>query len=391
MKKDVLISLDKPPIIYGKKRKISLETMRRLLIMKKKFAVISIALFLVAGFWMGCTSQQEENAEVEETEEEAVGTDLSNVSVGVCMYSFEDNFITRLRSNMESKASALGIAMEVVDSENNQQTQNEKVEGFITKGVSALAVNPVDRIAGKDLIDKASTAGLPIVFFNREPEEDVMQSYNKVWYVGADAKDSGTLCGEIIADHWNEKKESVDRNADNKLQYIMITGEPGHQDTALRTEYSIKAIEEAGIEVEKIAEETGMWDKAKATEIMNTLIDTEGLEEAEAILCNNDDMALGVIEALQKNGYNTDAKEKYIPVVGIDATPEALEAMETGSLLGTVLNDTENQANAIVNIASQSAVGNPIEEETIGYEVIDDKYVWIPYVKITDENYVDFK
>lgn len=357
--------------------------------MKKKLFAFSMAAIMVAGMTAGCAKPASDAQEPagEETGAEALG----DVSVGVCIYKFDDTFMTGVRNNMQAQADALGISLEVVDSQNKQPTQNEQVDTFITKGVTALAVNPVDRTAAGPLVEKASAAGLPIVFLNREPEADVMQSYDKVWYVGAKAEESGTMSGEIIADYWNAHKDTMDKNGDGKLQYIMITGEPGHQDATLRTEYSIKALQDAGIEVEKLAEDTAMWDKVKATDLMKAFISSHGIDAIEAILCNNDDMALGAIEALKSEGYNTGDPNKYIPVVGVDATAPALEAMANGSLLGTVLNDAENQGIATINIAAQAAAGNEITEETIGYEITDGKYVWVPYVKVTADNYADFQ
>lgn len=172
----------------------------------------------------------------------------------------------------------------------------------------------------------------------------------------------------------------------------MLQGEPGHQDATLRTEYSVKAIEEAGFKTEKLAADTAMWDKAKATDLMKAFITGQSLDKIEAVLCNNDDMALGAIEALKAEGYNKDSSDlsKYIPVVGVDATAPALEAMKEGSLLGTVLNDADNQGKATVNVAVAAVNGKEINEENVGYPITDGKYIWIDYVKVTEDNYQDY-
>lgn len=318
------------------------------------------------------------------------GTGSEDISIGAAIYKFDDTFMTGVRSSMDARAKELSVSLEIVDSENKQPTQNEKVDGFITKGVSVLAVNPVDRTAAPAVIEKAKKASLPVVFLNKEPEADAMQSYDKTWYVGARAEESGTMSGEIIADYWKANKEAADKNKDGKLQYIMITGEPGHQDATLRTEYSVKALTEAGIEVVKLASDTAMWDKAKATDLMKTFITAQGIGNIEAVLCNNDDMALGAIAALQAEGYNKGDATKYVPVVGVDATAPALAAMKDGSLLGTVLNDAENQGKATINIAVAAAQGKEINKENIGYDLSDGKYVWIPYVKVTKDNYTNY-
>ncbi len=357
--------------------------------MKRRLLAISMAALMVAGVFAGCGSS-DNSADGGNAQTTTEGEDSGDVSVGTCIYKFDDTFMTGVRNNMEAKAKELGAEISIMDSQNKQPTQNEQVDGFITKGVTALAVNPVDRTAAGPIVEKAKAEDLPVVFINREPEAEVMQSYDKVWYVGAKAEESGTMSGEIIAEYWNAHPEA-DKNGDGVLQYIMITGEPGHQDATLRTEYSVKAITDAGIKVEEIANDTAKWDKVQATDLTKALISSKGIDSIEAIICNNDDMALGAIEALKAEGYNTGDATKYIPVVGVDATAPALEAMANGSLLGTVLNDGENQGIAATNIAVAASQGKEISKDTIGYDVTDGKYVWIPYVKVTADNYQDFQ
>lgn len=316
-------------------------------------------------------------------------TNSSNVLVGSAIYKFDDTFMTGVRNAMESQSKDKGLKVELVDSQNKQPTQNEQVDTFITKGVNALAVNPVDRTAAGPLIKKAKDKKIPIVFLNREPQEADMKSYDKVWYVGAKAEQSGTLSGEIIAEYFKAHPEA-DKNKDGVIQYVMLQGEPGHQDATLRSEYSIKAIEDKGYKTQKLAADTAMWDKAKATDLMKAFVTGQGIDKIEAVICNNDDMALGAVEALKAEGYNKEDKSKYVPVVGVDATAPALQAMKDGSLLGTVLNDAENQGKATINIALAAAQGKEVNEDNIGYPIKDGKYVWINYVKVTQDNYKDY-
>lgn len=332
--------------------------------------------------------QNQANVQTPAEDTTPADTGASDISIGACIYKFDDTFMTGVRNSMTATADDLGVTLEIVDSQNKQPTQNEQVDTYITKGVNALAINAVDRTAAGPILDKAADEDLPIVFLNREPEEDVMQSYDKIWYVGAKAEESGTMSGQIIVDYFTE---NPDKLTDNTINYLMLTGEPGHQDATLRTEYSVKAMIDAGFNVTKLAEDTAMWDKVKATDLMKAFIASVGLDRIDAVLANNDDMALGAIEALKAEGYNLGDPDKFIPVVGVDATAPALAAMEDGSLLGTVLNDAVNQGAATVRIAAAAAEGKAIDEATIGYEVTDDKYVWIPYVKVTADNYKDFQ
>lgn len=357
----------------------------------KKLLPMIVVATMIGGVMTGCSNSGSDNADTKKSEstDESKSESNSNILIGSAIYKFDDTFMTGVRTAMEKQSDAEGVKIELVDSQNKQPTQNEQVDTFITKGVNALAVNAVDRTAAGPIIEKAKAKDLPIVFLNREPEEADMQSYDKVWYVGAKAEQSGTQSGEIIVDYFKENPEA-DKNGDGVIQYVMLQGEPGHQDATLRTEYSIKAIEDGGFKAEKLAADTAMWDKAKATDLMKAFITGQGLDKIEAVLCNNDDMALGAIEALKAEGYNKGDASKYIPVVGVDATAPALQAMKDGSLLGTVLNDAENQGKATVNVAIAAAQGKEINKDTVGYEVTDGKYIWIDYVKITQDNYQDY-
>ncbi|MCP1311683.1 galactose ABC transporter substrate-binding protein [Paenibacillus tyrfis] len=309
-----------------------------------------------------------------------------NPTIGVAIYKFDDTFMTGVRNAISQAAEGKAKA-DIVDSQNSQPTQNDKVDLFITKKVNALAINPVDRTAAGVIIDKAKNANIPVVFLNREPLADDMKKWDKVYYVGAKAEQSGTMEGQLIVDYF-KANPAADKNKDGALQYVMLKGEPGHQDAELRTKFAIKAVEDAGIKVEKLAEDTAMWDRVKGQEKMAAFLASHG-DKIEAVFANNDDMALGAIEALKAKGYFKD--NKFIPVVGVDATAPALKALEEGTLLGTVLNDAKNQGKATFSIANVLAQGQTPTKENTGYDITDGKYVWISYKKITKENMNDAK
>lgn len=312
------------------------------------------------------------------------GSSDSTPKVGVAIYKFDDTFMTGVRNAM-SDAAKDKATLDIVDSQNAQPTQNEKVDLFISKKYNSMIINPVDRTAAGVIIDKAKGANIPVVFLNREPIAEDMNKWDKVFYVGAKAEESGTISGQLIVDYWKAHPEA-DKNGDGKLQYVMLTGEPGHQDAELRTKFSVQAIQDAGIEVEKLAEDTAMWDRVKGQEKMQTFLASHG-DKIEAVLANNDDMALGAIEALKAAGYFTG--DKFMPVVGVDATAPAIQALQDGTLLGTVLNDAKNQGAASVAIAAALSKGETPTKENIGFDITDGKYVWIAYKKITKDNVAD--
>ena len=316
----------------------------------------------------------------------AGGVFAADLEIGCAIYKFDDTFMTDVR-NAIAEAAKGKAKVDIVDSQNSQSTQNDRVDMFITKRMNALAINPVDRTAAGVIIDKAKAENIPVVFFNREPLPEDMQKWDKVYYVGARAEESGTMSGQIIVDFWKSHPEA-DKNGDGVLQYVMLKGEPGHQDAELRTEFSIKAVTDAGIKVEKLAEDTGLWDRVRGQEKMAAFLAAHG-DKIEAVFGNNDDMALGAIEALKAAGYFSDGK--FMPVVGVDATAPAIQALEDKTLLGTVLNDAVNQGVATFNLSYILAKGETPTEENSGYVISDGKYVWVPYRKVTLENVAEFK
>ena len=296
--------------------------------------------------------------------------------IGVAIYDFNDSFISEVRKAIVA-CSENDIPVTIVDAGGRQQKQNEQIEQLIKEGYSAIIINSVDRTASGVLIDKCMQNDVPLVFINREPVKDDMAKWDEVYYVGARAEDSGRMAGELMASYWLTHPEA-DKNNDGVMQYVVIKGETGHQDTELRTEYFIETLLEAGISLEKLNENTGEWTREKGRDVMNDFLSRSG-DSIEAVFANNDDMALGAIEALKENGYFQDGK--YIPVIGIDGTPAGREALEDGTLLGTVYNDAYNQGNAAYNIAFELASGRIPTEESIGYEM-NGKYVWIAHSKL---------
>jgi methyl-galactoside transport system substrate-binding protein len=306
--------------------------------------------------------------------------------LGVAIYKFDDTFMSYVRNSITENAKGKAT-LEIVDSQNAQPTQNDQIDQFLAKKMGAILVNPVDRTAAAAIIDKAKAKNTPVVFFNREPMPDDMKKWDKVYYVGAKAEQSGSMQGQIAVDYFKAHPKAYKSN-DKTIHYIMLKGEPGHQDAELRTKYSVQAITDAGLKVDKLAEDSAYWDRPKAVEKMKTFLAKFG-DKIDLVLANNDDMALGAIEALRQEGYNTGNAAKYIPVVGVDATAPALQALEQGTLLGTVLNDAKNQGKATFDLGFALASGKAASSTS--WKLTDGKYVWVPYAKVTMENYKQFK
>lgn len=311
----------------------------------------------------------------------------SALTVGVSIRKYDDTFLTEMRNHIADKAAEIGVEIDVTDSKADQTTQNNNIDLYLTKGYEALAVNMQERSAADVVIQKANMDDVPVVFFNTEPFAEALALSDKVYYVGAKAEESGTMQGVALAAYWDAHPEA-DLNGDGVIQYVMIKGEPGHQDAELRTEYSIKYLTDNGYKVELLAEDTGMWDRVKGQDKMATFLAAHP-DKIEAVFANNDDMALGAIEALKAQGYFGEGG-KYVPVMGVDATAVGKDAIKAGEMLATSLNDAKNQAYATIELAALLAKGEVPTAENYSYTVTDGKYIWIPYVAVNAENVDQF-
>ena len=313
-------------------------------------------------------------------------TQGDTLRVGVALYTQDDTFISTIVQNLEQMAlgeetQTLKINLSTADGRSNQTTQLEQVDGFLSRGCDVLCVNIVDRTAAAVIVDKAQEAGIPLIFFNRQPVAEDIQRWEQVYYVGVQAEEGGTIQGDLVRDAWLSDQENLDRNGDGVLQYVMLEGEPGHQDALLRTEYSIKALTDAGIEVEKLASDTANWNRGQAQAKMEQWL-TEFGGQIEVIFSNNHDMALGAIDACREAGLT------QLPlVVGVDATAPALEAVAAGELYGTVLNDAVGIARNMMDLILALHQG---EDPGQAVALEDRHYVWLPSRPVTAENLEEF-
>lgn len=303
----------------------------------------------------------------------------SKPKIGVTIYKYDDNFMSFVRQSIEKNGDKADLIMN--DSQNDQAKQNEQVDTMISKGVKALAINLVNPQGAATIIQKAKAANIPVIFFNKEPSQDDLKSYDKAWYVGTTSSESGVMEGQVIVDAWKAHPE-WDKNKDGKIQFVLLKGEPGHPDAEARTKFAIETITKAGIQVEQLELQTGMWDSAKAKDLLDAWLAKHG-DKIELVIANNDAMALGAIQSLKANGYF--ANGKFMPVVGVDAIPDALAQIKGGTMIGTVLNDAKNQGQATFDLALNAAMGKQPTDGT-QWKLGADKAVRVPYVPITTKN-----
>jgi methyl-galactoside transport system substrate-binding protein len=310
------------------------------------------------------------------------------ITIGANIYTFNDNFMNGVvRPELERYAEEQGVELDLVDSEGSQATLNNQVDTFIAKGVDVLAINLVDPAAAGSIINKAKDAEIPLILFNKEATVDgVMDTYDQVWYVGTDSAEAGIIQGEMMVADWEANPE-WDLNSDGVIDYVLLKGEPGHPDAEARTVESVKAFVDAGYEVNELGlQPSPQWSTADANDTMTAWLDTAWASQIELVICNNDGMAFGAIQAMATKGVD-------IPVYGVDALEEAIAKIGTGDMNGTVLNDGVNQARATIDLAINAANGVDVLDGTDW--VIDSptgtKAVRVPYVAVTEDNYEDFQ
>ena len=333
--------------------------------MKKLISILLVALMVFAV--AGCSNN---NGGGEQPKD-----DVKTYEVGVAIYKFDDNFMTLYRNEIVNyfktlETDTVKYNVEVVDSKNDMAEQSNQIDTFITQGKDVIILNLVQTSSADAIIDKVVAAGIPLVLINREPlgpnGDESYEGITKnptVCYVGADARQSGTYQGEIVA----ELDNHGDINGDGKTSYIMIIGDPENPDAQYRTEYSIKALTDAGIEVEELLAQVGNWDMAKGNEICAAALSQFG-DQIEVVFCNNDAMAEGAAAAITAAGRKV-GEDIYL--LGVDALEECQQMVKNGEMTGTVLNDHIGQSHKAVDVAIAALNGEAM-----------DNYYWVDYVKV---------
>lgn len=308
------------------------------------------------------------------------------VRVGVAYYNQSDTFLNELiacfKEELQSfESDDLEVTVTVRDAAGSQRTQDDQVKEMLDAGCNVLCVNLVDRADPSEIIDLARERDIPIIFFNREPvAEDLMQQ-DGLYYVGAEAEESGIMQGELAVDTIREN-DRIDRNKDGKIQYVVLEGEAGHQDAIIRTENAVETLKSNGIALEKLSYQIANWNRAQAQNRMEQMIG-QYQNKIELVLANNDDMALGAMDAYRKLNYT----ESALPVFfGIDGTDVGLQAVRDGKMAGTVYNDKEGQAEAMAKLAVAAATGEGMED----IEFENEKYIYLPYQKVTPDQIDEF-
>jgi methyl-galactoside transport system substrate-binding protein len=312
-------------------------------------------------------------------------------TVPLFIYDGNDAYIKEFERKIQS-VDQNDFLIKTYISKNSQIIQNEQIDQVLKEKHPLLIINPVDRLSVYAIIEKAKQTNTTIIFFNREPLASDLASYDKAYYVGADATQSAELQASLIMDLFGNDPKNLnkyDKNQDGIIQALILKGEQGHQDAEARTKFVIERLTVAGYQVEVLDIVIANWDRDIAYGLMDGLLE-DYRETMELLISNNDAMALGAIQRMQEklvfedtnqNGVIDRDTEPWIPVVGIDGITAAIDSIKTGYLYGTVKNDSQNMALIIIELAKWL-----LEEKSLTdfpYEITNGKYVWVNYQKMT--------
>ncbi|MGE6781514.1 sugar ABC transporter substrate-binding protein [Ensifer adhaerens] len=280
-------------------------------------------------------------------------------TIGVSMALFDDNFLTVLRNGMSDYAKTLdGVELQIEDAQNDVSKQQSQIQNFIAAGVTAIIVNPVDTDATAAMSKIAADAGIALVYVNREPV-NVDTLPEKQAFVASNEQESGTL-----------QTQEICKMLGGKGKAVVMMGELSNQAARMRTKdiHDVLATDQCkGIEI--VEEQTANWSRTQGSDLLTNWL-SAGLE-FDAVISNNDEMAIGAIQALKAAGRSMDS----VVIGGIDATQDALAAMAAGDLDVTVFQNAAGQGKGSVDAALKLAKGEPV-----------DKKVYIPFELVTKDN-----
>jgi methyl-galactoside transport system substrate-binding protein len=298
---------------------------------------------------------------------------LNPVKVAVIVYDINGLFVSEVINNLKNiqNENRGKVEFQFFSSNEKQDIQDKILDKVLQhEEFKLLLVELVDLNASQKVINKVKQHNIPIVLFSREPpNKDSIKSYYKAIFVGTVLEQAGALEGEILVDEWNKNKAIIDKNKDNIMQYIVFKGEKDNLEAIARAKYSVLTIKNSGINMMELDSVYSDWNNKEESKKLMELFFLRFGNKIEAIISTNDTMAIGAIEALQSLGYNNGNKERTIPIICVDAVPEARELIKKGFITGTVIQDAHDMAEAIYTTGMNLALNkNPLEGTTYKFD-----------------------
>ena len=340
--------------------------------MKRKILILWLCAGLILGALTACGGRER------------------TADIHVFYYTYSDTYISTVRAALDRRLSEAGISYQDYDANNSQTTQTEQIQTAVTKGAKVLAVNIVTTgsdDAARGILSLARSAGIPVIFFNREVSDETVNSYENCVFVGTSATEAGRLQGDMIGDYLVKNFAKTDLNGDGKISYVLFMGEKGNREAVNRTRYSVENANQK-LRAANLPElvfydpsnpdrflldKDGKWSAQAANEYMTTALTSYNSANGnmiELVICNNDNMAEGAITALQTAGFNTGKEGSVtVPVFGVDAIDAAKALIREGKMTGTVTQDGEDMAACIHRALENAMAGKGLTEGLENYEI----------------------
>lgn len=326
----------------------------------------------------------------------AFAEEVKEYDIRALIWKYDDTYGSSVRQAMQETVDELNeegeynIKFTMYDAADDMAKQVEQATMLVGEKPDFVIINLAEVASGQQLVDMFTEAGIPFLFYNKEPSAETVQSVvvdSGSIFIGTTPREAGDMQGEILAEMWAADPASIDVNGDGKVQFVEFMGEPNNPEAIARTQYSEETAIAQGVPLDPALDEyiiVANWDTAQAQEKMTpTWTATEG--NIEVVFVNNDDMGTGVVAAMNAFGYNTGNEgDPSIIVIGVDATASALEAIKAGKMTATVKQDGDAMGYANVMIAL-NYLDNGTWLDGTDYEYAADGYsVRIPYAKITE-------
>ena len=326
----------------------------------------------------------------------AFAEEVKEYDIRALIWKYDDTYGSSVRQAMQETVDELNeegeynIKFTMYDAADDMAKQVEQATMLVGEKPDFVIINLAEVASGQQLVDMFTEAGIPFLFYNKEPSAETVQSVvvdSGSIFIGTTPREAGDMQGEILAEMWAADPASIDVNGDGKVQFVEFMGEPNNPEAIARTQYSEETAVAQGVPLDPALDEyiiVANWDTAQAQEKMTpTWTATEG--NIEVVFVNNDDMGTGVVAAMNAFGYNTGNEgDPSIIVIGVDATASALEAIKAGKMTATVKQDGDAMGYANVMIAL-NYLDNGTWLEGTDYAYAEDGYsVRIPYAKITE-------
>ena len=327
----------------------------------------------------------------------------SDLSVAVFYYNYSDAFISNVRNEMDAQWEAMGVTYNNYDGNTNQGTQMDQVNTAIANGANVLVVHAVEASADEttqSIVDAAKTAGIPVIFFNREVSDDVVNSYDLAAFVGTDPAEAGHMQGEMIGNYLIENYDAVDLNGDGVISYVMFKGQENNPEAEMRTQYAVEdanAILEANgkptlayydtaATTQYLVDPSGSWSAAAAQDYMTTILSAYSEANGnmvELVIANNDDMGLGAITALETAGYNN-GTGTTIPVFTVDGLQGIVDAINAGKATGAVGQSASGLAESVATLVKNYQADGALMSNT-GDMIVDSGVakIRVPYTTVS--------